>query len=157
YDGSGSLAGWLSVILQRRLVDGARSLAAASAAAESARDRGPVAPPTPLDHAIDQEAAARLDVMVREIRADLAPREILVLVLKFRDGLAQKRIATILGLSETRVSRTLTGAMDRIRAGLRDRIGREARDRSLAGDLAWNSLRDLVGQWLQEPSVPADH
>ena len=62
-------------------------------------------------------AAQGVGVLVsRGIAGRLTDRERFVLVLRYRDGLAQKSIADLLGVGEPRVSRSLAGAVDKLRA-----------------------------------------
>ena len=118
YDGSGSLSGWLAVIVQRRLADRWRA-----ASREPPPPRPPPPEPDPHAAAGDRETLARFEEAFREAWADFAPQEALALLLRYRDGLPQTEIARVLGVGEPRVSRVLSGASARIRVAILRRLG----------------------------------
>ncbi len=70
-----------------------------------------------LSVAIDEPGFARVDdaVALDSLLDQLAPRERLVVVLRFRDDLLQREIAARLGISQMQVSRTLTRAIATLR------------------------------------------
>jgi len=140
FDGAGSLAGWLAVIVQRRLVDRRRAAVRTVPLADTDRPDGSA--PDPASAAADAETGRLLGEGLREGWAALADREALALLLKYRDGVSQTAIAGILGVGEPRVSRMIAAASEKLRAAVIRRTGRDAHqaagglERTVAGFLA---------------------
>jgi RNA polymerase sigma factor (sigma-70 family) len=143
FDGSGSLSGWLAVIVARRVADvrrAARPQAALppDAAARDAED--------PLAAAIGREAAGRFTEAVDAAWRSLTPREALALLLLHRDGLAQSQIARVMAVGEPRVSRIVAAATGKLRAAVARSAGS---GNGAAGDAAtWVALRAAAAKSL---------
>ncbi|MEQ8765230.1 MAG: sigma-70 family RNA polymerase sigma factor [Planctomycetota bacterium] len=124
YEGAGTLVGWLTVILSRRLADRRRREARArtmqaplrSAAGEASRLVGP------LDQASESELLLSWRRKLQSAWRGLTAKESLVLGLRFRDGLALREIAGRLGIGMPRISRILRNATDKVRQSL-SRLG----------------------------------
>jgi RNA polymerase sigma factor (sigma-70 family) len=133
YAGQGSLVGFATLLLARRMARDARSPWTRRRRPFAQRDPEggdePVvreAPDVrgvePAEAVAGRDAAARFDRGLERAFLALTPRERLALVLKHRDGLAQQEVARVLGIGPPRVSRLLASAVDR----LRDAVGRDA-------------------------------
>ena len=142
YEGTGTLWSWLSVILVRRLAE-----RAAQREAESAAPAGADSAPASSQPAEEEETRASLRPVLSAAWEELPDREALALLYKYRDGLSQKRIARLFGVGEPRVSRILGSAVKRLRSELGPRLGLLTRE---ATDGTWETLRDLLGERLQE-------
>lgn len=133
YDGSGSLQAWLCTIARRRVADAARRGSRQETLADDAREaegQGPVL------HAQRQELAERLHAIGSELRKDLTERELIAVLLKHEQGLAQRAIAARLGVSDSRVTRLIQHALDKIREKLPPDIDAQALlDRDLPQEL----------------------
>jgi len=123
YNATGSLFAWLAVFVARRIADRARvrrvesldelhplrwSSGTPDASTQSSDD-------DPAQRAIVLEAVAALRRMIGAAWSTLDDRHQLALVLKYRDGVAQKEIARVLRVGEPRVSRILGTAQGRLR------------------------------------------
>jgi RNA polymerase sigma factor (sigma-70 family) len=158
FDGSGSLAGWLAMIVHRRLVDRRRA-SAREAPSEAAIDgvaARPDADGDPAGAAGDAETARRFEEAFRAAWATLTPRESLAILLRFRDGLAQKEIARLLEVGEPRVSRILAGAADRIREAVGRIAGLRPEEEDLGSERLRAALRDVVAESLATGAPPSD-
>ena len=153
YDGTGSLFGWLSVVLTRRIAGQARkrrpqSLDAQDAAVgEAARpasaDAQSVPPPASL---VSSEDSKRLTAAFTGAWERLKPQERLALVLKHRDGTSQRDVATFLGVGEARVSRIVSAAVETLASAMRRALGD---DRGVErGAATWDALALAVGRHL---------
>jgi len=148
FEGGGSLFSWLAVILVRRIRRRARGATHAAAAAEPAATAA-----DPAEVLAEAETAARLgDVFARAWTA-LGSREALAVLYRFRDGCSLREAGGLLDLSEARVSRIVTGAVDKFRDAL-ERVfpggawrGNEERDR------VWRALRDAAGERMANPGA----
>lgn len=126
YDGSGSLFGWLSIVVLRRIAGAARSrktqsldALVESGAAESTRTRAGIEPtPAPDEPLRASEATTRFAEAFREAWSELSPQERLALVAKHRDGLTQRRAGEILGVGEARVSRVIASGVRKLMEAL---------------------------------------
>ena len=141
FDGSGSLSGWLAVIVARRIADARRA---------AARPHAPLDPDTaareaddPVAAAIGSESARRFADAVGSAWRRLTPRESLALLLLHRDGLSQSQIARAMAVGEPRVSRIVAVATEKLRAAV-------SRDVGAAGDDAatWVALRAAAAKSL---------
>jgi RNA polymerase sigma factor (sigma-70 family) len=127
YDGSGSLFGWLSIVVLRRIAGAARSrkplsldaLADAGAADHATPRAGVAAPAEPDDHLHEAEVTMRFAEAFRAAWAGLSPQERLALVAKHRDGLTQRRAGEILGVGEARASRVVAAGVGKLMEALR--------------------------------------
>jgi RNA polymerase sigma-70 factor len=143
FDGSGSLFGWLTVIVKRRVIDQRRQRRHASlddegegaAARDAAASTGDAA--TSL---LARELAARMARAVEDATARLTVREALALRLKFREDLPQRSIAGLMGVGEARVSRLVSAGIEKLRAAVRESAP-EAFAGALATDEAWAGVR----------------
>ena len=147
YLGAGTLFAWLGVALRRRLVDSART-------ARRHPRTGVIDLPEqrdatdPLASAMASELSSRLEALLRAAWEDLDDRARLIILCKYREGLTQRTIASLLGLSEARVSRLLGETLGRIRR----RVLRELRDEDAHpwhGDTRlWHELMAVVAKQL---------
>ena len=149
YDGSGSLFGWLAVVLVRRVAAASRGRRVGSldAAHEADAERGaPVAaaspPADPAEGALDAETTRRFERAVGEAWRTCTARERLALLLRHRDGLAQRQVAVVLGVGEPRASRLLAQGRRKLSAALNGSGGDPARERD------WVLLREAVAHEL---------
>lgn len=159
FDGTGSLAAWLGMIVHRRIVDrrrdSARSRVSAEAiAAEGAAPAAAEADPAAL--ADDAETARRFEEAFREAWGALSPRETLAVLLRYRDALPQRSIARILDVGEPRVSRILAGAAEKIRTILARHAGLRPGEEGPGSDRLRAAFRDVVGRSLATPVPPPD-
>jgi RNA polymerase sigma factor (sigma-70 family) len=141
FDGSGSLSGWLAVIVARRVADVRRATARPQEPLDpdiAARDAA-----DPVATAIGGEAARRFTDAIDEAWRRLTPRESLALLLLHRDGLSQAQIARAMSVGEPRVSRIVAAATEKLRAAVARRVG-------AAGDDAatWVALRAAAAKSL---------
>jgi RNA polymerase sigma factor (sigma-70 family) len=141
FDGSGSLVGWLAVIVERRMAD--RRRAAARAPASIDREPASRGAPGPVEAAIGAEAARCFADAVAAAWRSLTPREALALLLLHRDGLPQAQIARVLAVGEPRVSRIVAAASQKIRESVVRAVGAPA-----AEGATWDALRRAVAESL---------
>ncbi len=122
YDGRGSLHAWLATVLWRRLTDHWRARSADGGPEPS---EGETAHPErdPATRVADAETARRLALALEEAWANLTPRELQAVVLKYRHQLPQTEIAAILAVSPPRVTRLLQAAATRLRVEIESRLG----------------------------------
>lgn len=138
YDGSGSLFSWLAVVFRRlaaadrRASHGERAWANARAFADPDETAAPSSSRAtdPLEQLLDHESAGFLEQGLVAAFEHLTANEAIAVILKFRDGLAQHRIATELGVGEPRVSALLDRARVKIRSVLGSRAARTPVDLS---------------------------
>jgi len=152
YDGSGSLRGWLCTIARRRVADGARRGARRVELVEGAEVDGA---PRPAQAAERQEASDRIVEFAARLRQELTLKERLALLLKHEQGLPQRAIAAQLGVSDSRVTRLLQHATDKLRERLVSTASAVERE-----DPTW--IQELVlalgkpGDEGQRPATPRD-
>jgi RNA polymerase sigma factor (sigma-70 family) len=148
FDATGSLWGWLAVILVRRIGQAVR--ARGGRAEEGLLDEEAEAAPTgrvaadPAESAADAEAAEALGQAVEEALDRTTERERLALLWKYRDGLAQREIAALLGVGEPRVSRLIDQSLAKITASVKARLGSLTLPGGRSGEAAWRALRDSL-------------
>lgn len=148
WDGRARLTSWLAAITLRRWVaERARSQSSSAVVERLQDDRRfsrRAAAPEPLEAALGGEAAAALLAALDEAWDALTPRERLALLLRYRGGCPQTRIAQLLGVGEPRVSRLLASAVERLRCAAEGRLDPElARRPELAAALArWLATRE---------------
>jgi RNA polymerase sigma factor (sigma-70 family) len=149
FDGSGSLVGWLAVIVGRGLADRRRAAARAPEAIDA--DLASRADDDPIDAAVGAETGIRFSDAMAEAWGSLTPREALALLLLHRDGLPQSQIARMFSVGEPRVSRIVAAASDKIRAAVVRRVGAPT-----PNDATWNALRHAVSDSLATLRAPSD-
>jgi RNA polymerase sigma factor (sigma-70 family) len=159
YDGTGSLLGWLKVIVLRRVVDRRRAHAPASLddhpeddparSAELPDASSSGANPSSL--AADREARGRYKSALVVAWHALTPQESVALLAKYRDGLAQREITHLLGVGDSRVSRILDRATTKIREALRQCMEPAELTRF------WSAMTSAVQNHLANPGEPADY
>jgi RNA polymerase sigma factor (sigma-70 family) len=157
YEGTGSLFGWLALILGRRIARSRRPSrevalpAVESGDGEHVRSTDPAEPaPGPAETVAAAEAAARLTDALREAWTDLTDAETLALLAKYRDDLSQQAIARLLGVSESRVSRVVERARTKLASAIRRRFQRDG-----APDAAtWQALCAALTEHLSTEVVP---
>ena len=149
YDGSGSLSSWLAVIARRRWADLARA-ETRQAGERPVRDTDTGQATPPLDQLVDEESGAKLASALQEAWTRLTPRESLVLLYRFADGLPQRQIAMLLGVGPPRVSRLLKQATSKLRLCL----GRHL-DPDSGNDQSWTILRAVIAKHMAtfKPSI----
>lgn len=124
FDGSGSLFGWLSVVVLRRIAGAARRRrpsaldALEPAAREAARPARAPDAPAPEAAASAAEETARFAAAFAAAFSGLTAQQRLALVLKHRDGLSQREVGGVLGVGEARVSRVVAAALQHLVAAL---------------------------------------
>ena len=101
FGGACTLAGWMAVVLTRRIAARARrkrptSLEAAQGGEDHSADPAERRPSDPVDSLVDEEVRRRLGEAFTSAWAGLTPKERLALVAKYRDGRKQKEIAALL-------------------------------------------------------------
>jgi DNA-directed RNA polymerase specialized sigma24 family protein len=142
YDGSGSLFGWLAAILSRRAYGKTKERRAAAIPLSGAADDSTldVAVPDrrgdgadPVDALLGSERASRFATALSSAWGDCTPNERFVLVAKFRGGVEQTAIATMLGVGAPRVTRLVQQVVGKLR---------EAVDRVLGDDGPTGGLRE---------------
>ncbi len=122
YDGSGSLFGWLAIVVLRRIAGAARSRKPQSldaiedtGSAEQATPRVGIATQPPPDDALHQvEATTRFAEAFADAWAALSAQERLALVVKHRDGHTQRRAGELLGVGEARASRIVAAGVAKL-------------------------------------------
>jgi RNA polymerase sigma factor (sigma-70 family) len=142
FDGTGSLFGWSAVILVRRLSRLRPALLPPQAPEPPALD-----PATVFGDADD---ARRFDLALRGAWDALSGRERLALAWRYLDGRSQVEIARRLRLSPPRVSRVVTGAVEKLRAAL-EHVDPDGR----ADPRLWATLADAVRRHLAPTSAAA--
>ena len=162
YSGEGPLFHWLGVIVLRRFADRIRRriggplrgmpLGGSPEGLPTPADSSP----TPLRSLLDGETVRLFEGALREAWRELTPRETLALLLKYRDGLPQVRIATVLGVGEPRVAQLLRAGVERLQAAIRGRLrdsfpGAGGRDEAL-----WRALEAAIAKGLATFTPPID-
>ena len=126
YSGRGALFVYLlTMVLRRRIEDIRRDDREHARAERRARARPQDQSVThgPLEAAVGKETAERIRGALAEALEELTSREHFALVLKYRDDVSQKDIATVLDIGAPRVSRLLSQAVSKLAKALRHRIG----------------------------------
>ena len=159
FDGSGSLFGWLSILVLRLRHHQRRAIRATSldqAAVGSGVQGEPLCHADPAAAAQTSEWRERFAASLRAACANLTDQERLALALKYGHDVPQTAIARVLQVDPSRVSRVLAHAVDTLRAA-----GAAVPD-APGLDLAalWRALRDVVAQQLSTSTLaapPAGH
>lgn len=115
FDGSGSLWSWLAATLVHRLLRAGRDRL--RPVGDEPLERGQ-APEAPADGLADAETAAAVDRALTQVWRRLEPEERCALVWKHRHGVPQRRIAALLKVHESRVSRWLDRGLAKLRGAL---------------------------------------
>lgn len=152
FDGSGSLQGWLSIVLVRRIAARTRGRKVLSLDTPADAPHDPGTPATgerpsadPASAAERDETAGRFAASLASAWSDLTSQERLALVAKHRDGLTQRRVGDLLGLGEARVSRIVAAAVKKLAEALRP-----VADGAIGGDL-WRRFEAAVARHLASP------
>jgi len=160
FDGSGSLFGWLSIVVLRRIAGAARTRKAQSLDALEATVSEPATPrpglppsPAPPDVLHLSESTARFAAAFHRAWEGLTGQERLALVAKHRDGLTQRRAGELLGVGEARASRIVSAAVGKLADSLRE-AGFPGDDESDATVV--RALADAIGRRLAS-SGPLEH
>jgi RNA polymerase sigma factor (sigma-70 family) len=147
YSGAGTLFAWLGVILRRGLADRARALTRRRPARPQLV---PPTPPDPLEGALIDELAGQLGELLHLAWESLDDQERLVLLFKYREGLGQRAIATVMHLSESRISRIVSRAVTRIRTKCLTHLEHEGSGRWQDQGQLWHALLHVVAKHLSE-------
>ncbi len=124
YHGRGSLAGWLRSVLAQRFVDGYR----ATRREEPLEEQTGFAAVSPVEPALPARNLTLLETAVKaEIQA-LKPEERFLLSTYYLDGRTLKQIATVLGVHESTVSRSVA----RLGGQLRKRVSQRLKNTGLS-------------------------
>jgi RNA polymerase sigma factor (sigma-70 family) len=150
FDGAGSLTGWLAVIVQRRLVDRRRAIARGPSTTDDApsSDFADAASDDPAARAAGAETARAFALALAEAWNSITPREAVVVLLRYRDGLQQTEIARLLRIGEPRVSRTLSCAAEKIRAVVLRRVGSEPGGGDRDSGHAWAEIERALAEFM---------
>ncbi len=144
FRGRSRLSTWLGAIALRRLqekrVRRAGPLPETPAGGLEARST------PPLQKAVGTEAAARFEGALHEAWGTLTPKECLAVLLKYRDGLDQRRIAGLLGVGEPRVSRLVQAGVAKLREAVRKRLRATASGPFPDDERLWNALREAASR-----------
>lgn len=155
YDGGSRLFTWLAAIVHRRLWDLRRARPGAGAGAEAATTPTARAPP-PLRTLVDEESARLFEDALHEAWGDLTPKECLVLLLRYRDGLRQTEIARILGVGEPRVTHLVQQGLDKLRGAVRKRLRDTPPGPHGDGASLWHALREIAARRLESSAGGSD-
>lgn len=158
YGGAGSLFGWLSVILVRRMAGEARKKRPQSLDNRPPDEqdvakspRRPEARTNPTEAALDQETRERVDQALRAAWETCTAKERLALLFKFRDGLSQRRMAEILAVGEPRVSRLVKQALGKLATAVADHLPEGLREGAM------QAAAESVGETLTSLGAGAPH
>jgi RNA polymerase sigma factor (sigma-70 family) len=166
YDATGSLFGWLSVVLLRRIAGRARKRSPLSLDAQEPDVREAAAPPatTARGHtsvpagaagqAQERETAQRVGAAVARAWTLLSAQERFALVLKHRDDRSQREIGALLGVGEARVSRIVAAGVERLTGAVGEAL--DGPQGLTPGGAGWQDVVATVARHLasQGPQVP---
>lgn len=154
YAGTGSLWAWLAASLVRRVARrGGRTSAETAGPTDGAAAATADAPPW-RDH-VDAETARQLDAALRDAWGGLEPEERTCILLKHRHGVAQRRVADLLGVPEYQVSRWLARAVAKIRGAVDRHAGPDAA--ADGGTSLWSRLGEVVERRLASFEAAEPH
>jgi RNA polymerase sigma-70 factor len=152
YDGSGSLFRWLATVVLRRHADRLRRNRIKSL------DTGADAPDPrsndPAEHVLDGEAAECLKQALEAAFEKLTRREFLSVHFKYRAGLPQRRIASLVDTDEPGLSRILGRAVQKIRDAVNRRV--EVDGHPAEGGHRWQALKETLEIQLQDSAPDPD-
>jgi RNA polymerase sigma-70 factor (ECF subfamily) len=141
YHGRGSLAGWLRSVLAQRFVDLHRKTHREVSLDEMAESASPLA--TTGESAPPERALSLIRQVVQQTLEGLAPDQRFILSAYYLDDRTLKQIASLLGVHESTVSRSLS----RLTASLRKQIVKELQkagiSRREAEEIMEVDVRDL--------------
>jgi len=158
YDGAGSLFAFLVTIAARRLADRRRERRrrppengeeAIGSLFPGGRESNPAAA------VVAAELAQRFEAALGDGFRSLRERERRVVADRYSLEIPQKAIASSLSLSESRLSRILDAALDKIARSVRRAVGGEELSWALASDALRARLRDSLGRILDRESARA--
>lgn len=139
FDATGSLLGWLSVVLLRRIQARAQRKKASSLDAQPAGIREAAMPRRAESQPLESGDVVETTEAVRIFSSAfdrawpmLSAQERLVLTLKHRDDWPQRRIASALAVGEARVSRIVSAAVEKLSEAVRAAAEAFTGDRSEA-------------------------
>jgi RNA polymerase sigma factor (sigma-70 family) len=141
FDGAGSLMSWLARVVDRRLVDRARKR---RPTALPDFDRHTSSGTAPFEQLIQTETGQRVSAAFEKSLVDLSPRDLQLLVLKFRDGVSQADIAHQLQVTPARVSYLVKRTLDRLRVTVLEEIPDETSGHWLSRDGLACVLNDAI-------------
>jgi RNA polymerase sigma factor (sigma-70 family) len=144
YEGTGSLAAWLGVIVLRRRADRARARKPVPLPLQPLPDRVQ----DPAAAAAELELSARLEQALADAWPKLTPPEALALVAHFRDGRTQEEIGLLLGVRQPRVSKVLSAALGRLRGALESALEEATSEVGPTMKLALARYLGMVPGWL---------
>jgi RNA polymerase sigma factor (sigma-70 family) len=171
YEGAGRLFDWLAVIFMRRLQGlsrdtglprGARKLSIDAQTGSHGQSLAEDVPSPsaesnePVVQMIEQETGERFADALRDGWQELTTSESLALLYKYEQRLHQKEIAQLLGLSESRISRIVHKALEKIREHvLRSVPEAPSSDLNRPGRF-WPALQAIVSRHLERSSSSAN-
>ncbi len=153
YRATGSLFGWLAVILLRRIARAAKRLRPVPLEPEAQEAEATPSEEDPAARVDDAESAARLSAALEAGWRACTPNEQLALALKHRDGLAHRFIAEALGVGIPRVSQLLSQALARLASEARRHLPEGLEER------AYRAASAAIGTTLatfHPPAPPTD-
>lgn len=144
FSGSCSLRSWLATVLTRRWIDLKRKHARRPEVSHESRDgdsRDDVFQQLPAPGSPESESVL-VELLQESLKAAFAQcraEPMVLLRLRYLHGISQRELAHMLGCHETKISRTLSGAMEEIEKATLREINR--RDPWL--QLEWQDLLDM--------------
>jgi len=152
YDGSGSLFRWMATVVLRRHADRFRRNRV------KRLDPGVDLPDPragdPAEQALDAEAAECLRQALEAAFEHLTRREYLSVHFKYRAGLPQRRIASLVDTDEPGLSRILGRAVQKIRDAVNRRM--EVDGHPAEGGHRWQALKEILEIELQDSAPDQD-
>jgi len=152
YDGSGSLFRWLATVVLRRHADRFRRNRVKSL--DSVSDVPDPRSSDPAEQALDAEAAECLKQALEAAFERLTRRELLSVHFKYRAGLSQRRIASLVDTDEPGLSRILGRAVQKIREAVNRRL--EVDGHPGEGGRHWLALKEILEIQLQDSAPDQD-
>jgi RNA polymerase sigma factor (sigma-70 family) len=152
FDATGSLFGWLCIVLARRIAARARLRRVERLEDDAADAQGSTRPTRaaldPASVVAQREAEAGFERALVSAWESLSGQERLALVAKHRDGLTQRDVGRMLGVGEARVSRVVGSAVAKLSDALKAGVeAGAATDAPPAGAL-WARLEAAVARHL---------
>ena len=139
YHGRGSLAGWLRSVLAQRFIDGYR----ATRREEPLEEQTEFAAASPAESALPARTLTLLESAVQaEIQA-LKPEERFLLSTYYLDGRTLKQIASVLGVHESTVSRSVTKLGEQLRKRVSKRLRNTGLSQQQVLEMLEIDVRDL--------------